>query len=194
GRPLDPHLHQDRRRRHHGPRRSEPHRQDGGAARRVRRRGRGQQLSRGRSRARRPGRRRRRGPARRAERPVRPRRRPVHARGAGPGLPAAAGHPRLHGPARAGVRRVQRPVGEAGQLHPARGHPGRGAAARLPHRGAPRGTLHVGAARGRAGPHVARARALPESPVGPAVHPVARGEPGRRRAVDAGRRTSGHRL
>ena len=96
----------------------------------LRRRGRGQQRPRGRrwpsaspdAGGRRPA-------PQRAERPVRRRRRPLHAGHAGPGVPAAAGDRRLHRAARGGLRRVQRGAAEADQLHPPRRHAGRGAPA-----------------------------------------------------------------
>ena len=123
-----------------------------------------------------------------AERPVRRRRRPVHAGRAGPGVPAAARDAGVHRAARGGLRRVQRPAGEAVELHPPGRHAGGGAAARRPHRRPPGGALDLGAARGRAGPHRQRAGALPQPALGPAVHPVPGGEPRRRRAVAARRR------
>ncbi|CAA9317590.1 MAG: ATP:Cob(I)alamin adenosyltransferase, partial [uncultured Frankineae bacterium] len=194
GRPPDPHLHQDRRRRHHRPRRHEPHVQDRGAPRCVRRRGRGQQLARRGAGARGPRSRGRRRAAGGAERPVRPRGRPVHSGGARSRLPAAARDRGLHRAARGALRRLQRPPGQARQLHPARRHPCGRAAARLAHRGAPRRAVDVGAARGRAGEHEPRAGALPQPPVGPAVHPVADRQPRRRRPVAARRRPAGLRL
>ena len=65
---------------------------------------------------------RRRPAAQHPERPVRRRRRPLHPGHAGPGVPAAADHRRLHRAARGGVRRVQRGAAEADQLHPPRRH------------------------------------------------------------------------
>ena len=137
-------------------------------------------LGRARRRGRRPA-------AQRPERPVRRRRRPVHAGRAGPGVPAAADHRGLHRAARGGLRRVQRGAAEAGQLHPARRHAGRRAAAPGPRRssGGP------SAAPGRCWPPTpsapTRDRALPQPAVGPAVHPGPRRQPRRRRAVGARR-------
>ena len=75
----------------------------------------------------------------RAERPVRRRRRPRDPRRGRAGVPAAARAAGVRRPPRGLVRRVQRAARGAPLVHPARRHPRRRAAARVPHRGPPRG-------------------------------------------------------
>ena len=85
--------------------------------------------------------------------------------------------------ARGGLRRGERRAAGAEVLRPPRRHARRGAAARLPHRLPPRGAAHDRLRRGRQ----RGVRALPQPAQRPAVHPLARGERGRRRApVGAG--------
>ena len=69
------------------------------------------------------------------------------------------------------VRRVQRRPAQAGQLHPARRHARRRAAAPGPHAGPPGRAQRVGALRGRSRGHQPAGAALPEPALGPAVHP-----------------------
>ena len=110
GRPPDPHLHEDRRRRQHRPRRHEPGAQDEHPAGRVRRRRRGQQRDRRGARARR-SRPTRSPPCCAACRTTCSTSAPTCApRSPRPAVPAAARDAGLHRAARAGLRHLQRPA------------------------------------------------------------------------------------
>ena len=171
--PAHPHLHEDRRRRPDAPRRHEPGREDRSPAGRLRRRRRDQQRARRRarrsataaSRDRRPA-------AQHPERPVRRRRRPVHpgrrrTRSTRRCAITAAYTERLE----AACDEYNDRAAEADQLHPARRHAGRGAAAPGPRRRPPGRAQRLGAARRRRRAHERRDGPLPQPALGPAVHP-----------------------
>ena len=116
----------------------------------------------------------------RAERPARPRRRPLGARAARGRLRrrqerarAAAHRPRLHGVARAGLRRGQRDARAAALVRDPRRHARLRAPARLPHGLPPRRAPRDRRRRG----DQPRGRALPEPALGPALHPRPRRQP-----------------
>ena len=94
----------------------------------------------------------------------------------------------LRHPTRGLVRRVQCRSAGAEFVHPARRYAARGAAARRPDGHPPRRTLGLVGGAGASGRHQRAAGQIPQPALGPAVHPVAARQPGRRRAVAPRRR------